>query len=176
MIMETINKPIELQLQPGNILIISKASAKDFHDQMKAMIKDTGYGLFEYLEVVKFFEKIKEYISGNSQSKIEPDKEIIEMVREEVVKHNGKYTTPRGVKFETAETGTRYDFTKCGDPVLDLLEDQAEELAEKIKQRREFLKTVPASGLEIHTGEGELTTIYPPSKSSTSGYKITIPK
>lgn len=174
--MEAINKPQELQLQPGAILVLSKASAKDFHEQMKSMIKDTGYGLFEYLEVVKFFEKIKEYISGNSQSKIEPDKELIEMVRDEVKKHNGKYTTARGVKFEVAETGTKYDFSKCNDPELESLEDMLSKLNEKIKERKEFLKTVPGKGLEIHRGDGELVTVYPPSKTSTSGYKVTIPK
>lgn len=140
------------------------------------MIKDTGYGLFEYLEVVKFFEKVKDFINGNSQSKIEPDKEIIEMVREEVQKHNGKYTTPRGVKFENAETGTSYDFSKCNDQELIDMEAQANDIKEKISARKEFLKTVPGKGLEVHSGEGTLSTIYPPSKTSKSSFKVTFIK
>jgi hypothetical protein len=174
--MQAINKPQELQLHPGSIITLSKTTAKDFHEQMKSMIKDTGYGLFEYLEVVKFFEKVKDYISGNSQSKIEPDREIIDMAREEITKHNGKYTTPRGVKFENAETGTNYDFSKCNDDELLKLEEAAATIKDKIAERKEFLKTIPTKGLEVHTGDGNLNMIYPPSKSSKSGYKVTFVK
>lgn len=171
-----INKPDELQIIPGTILILSKQNAKAFHDQMKEMIKETGFGLFEYVEAIKFFEKLKEQISGNSQSKIPEDKEFTDMIRAEVIKHNGKLTTPRGVKFELAETGSNYDFSQCNDPELSTWELQIYELNEKIKRKKDFLKTVPSKGLEIHTGDGELVTVYPPSKSSKSSYKVTLPK
>lgn len=173
------NKPQEVILSPDTILVLSKSNVRDFHNKVKARIKETGYGLMEYLEVLKFFEKLKEVISGNSQAKSQEerdgDKEIKDMVREEVAKWNGKYTSPRGVKFENAEVGTKYNYSQCGDPVLSRLEADAKAAAEKLEERREFLKKLPTSGIEIRDDD-ELVKIYPPSKSSTSSYKITLPK
>src|SRR6186713_2234843 len=56
--MSTLNKPQEIILSPGSIVTLSKTNAAAFHAQMKDMIKDTGYGLFEYVEVLKFLEKV----------------------------------------------------------------------------------------------------------------------
>jgi hypothetical protein len=171
-----ISKPAELQLVPGNIITLSKQNAKEFHEDMKAMIRETGFGMFEYIEFITFCAKLKDQVNGNSQAGVPEDKELIGMIREEVGKYGKTFTTPRGVKFELAETGSSYDFSQCNDPELASLEQQAKEFSEKLKERKEFLKTVPSKGLEIHSGEGELVTIYPPSKSSKSSYKVSLPK
>lgn len=176
---EYANKPQEVVLSPDNILVLSKSSVRDFHETVKARIKDTGYGLLEYLEVIKFFEKLKDVINGDSQAKDpaekEGDKELKQMVREEIAKWNGKYTSTRGVKFENAEVGTKYNYTLCNDPVLLQLEGDAKAAADRLKERQEFLRKLPTEGIEIRNDD-ELVTIYPPSKSSTSSYKITLPK
>lgn len=78
-------------------------------------------------------------------------------------------------KFEIKEVGAKYDFSKCGDPVLAALEAKAAEIGEKLKARQAFLKTVPLAGLSIiieETGEG--VTVYPPSKSSTTAVAVTL--
>jgi hypothetical protein len=170
------SKPQELQLVPGSIITFSKQNAREFHEEMKTMIRETGYGMFEYIEFISFCAKLKDQISGNSQAGIPEDKELISMIRDEVGKYGKTYTTPRGVKFELAETGTSYDFSKCDDPELAKLEQQSKVLSDKLKERKEFLKTVPSKGLEIHNGDGELVTVYPPSKSSKSSYKVSLPK
>jgi ribosomal protein L32E len=178
--METANKPQQLELRPDNILVISKQNARTFHAQVKDRIKEDGYGLFEYVETIKFFEKLAKVISGDSSSKNPEDKagdnEFRDMIREEIKKYNGTYTTPRGVKFEMAETGTKYNFSECGDLELPELEAQAAELATKIKKRQEFLKSLPASGVDVITSDGEAIKLYPPSKTSTSSYKATLAK
>lgn len=173
-------KTMELELTPDMIPVISKQNARTFHNQVKDRIKETGEGLFEYLETLKFFEKLKEVISGNSQSKNpeeqEGDKELKQMVRDEIVKYGKGFETKRGVKFDLSETGTKYDYSKCGDPVIIELGVVLESAKIKIKERQEFLQTVPVEGLDILTEGGEVSKIYPPSKSSTSSYKITLPK
>jgi len=174
--MSTLNKPQEIILSPGSIVTLSKTNAAAFHAQMKDMIKDTGYGLFEYVEVLKFFEKVKEQISGSSQSGIPEDKEFTSMVRDEVAKWGKAATTERGVKIELAETGSTYDFSKCADPELTKLEAEAEAASAKVKARKEFLKGVSSRGLEVLCEGGEVVTIYPPAKSSKSSYKVTLPK
>jgi hypothetical protein len=178
--METVNQPQQVELRPDNILVISKQNARTFHAHVKERIKENGYGLFEYVETIKFFEKLAKVISGDSSSKNPDEKsgdtEFKDMIREEIKKYNGTYTTPRGVKFEMAETGTKYDFSKCGDSELPVLEVQAAEINALIKKRQEFLKTLPASGIDIITSDGEAIKIYPPSKTSTSSYKATLAK
>lgn len=170
------NGPEQSVIRPGSILVLNKANAKEFHEGMKAMIQETGCGLFEYLETIKFFEKVKAYISGDKQAKIPEDKQFVDLVRTEILKYEkGVHTTPRGVKFETCETGTAYDFSQCNDQELLKLQSEAEAASEKLKARKEFLKTVAVSGLDvIDTDSGEVYKIYPPSKTSNSSYKITM--
>jgi hypothetical protein len=166
----------QLILSPDNIPILSKENAFTFHLLAKQKIYDTGNGLFEYIETVKFFAQVNDRIFGNSSSKIEPDKEFIDYVREQV-KMNGekeKFTSGRGVKFENAETGTSYDFSNCNDPILVEMEEKAKAFAEQVKARKEFLKTIDGS-VNVLIGD-EVVTVYPPSKSSKSSFKVSLPK
>lgn len=78
-------------------------------------------------------------------------------------------------KVEIKETGVKYDYSKCEDPVLnDLLARQAE-LDDQLKNRQELLKTVSEKGLVITDPEtGETYTVYPPAKSSSTNVAITL--
>jgi hypothetical protein len=170
--------PTPVIIQAGDMLVLSKTNAFEFHQKMREMIMDSGYGLFEYLEVLKFFENVNKFVKGDSQAKIPEDSEFIKMVRDELAKYEkGKFTTTRGVRFELAETGTSYDFTGCNDEELNRLEAKANEAKLEVKQRQDFLKTVKVEGLIITDGEsGETYTVYPPVKKSKSSYKITLEK
>ena len=173
--MEAINQ--QIVLAPDNIPVLSKENAASFHKQVRQHILETGVGLFEYIETIKFFAALDKQIAGDSQSKIEPDKELIDYIRTQIQNNGEKgiFKTVRGVKFEIAETGTAYDFSKCNDPELAELEARVEEYKKKLKERQELLKAVPASGMEIRFGD-ELVTVYPPSKSSKSSFKVSLPK
>lgn len=171
----------QLILSPDNIPVLSKQNAASFHQMAKSRIFDTGEGLFEYIETIKFFAALDKQIAGDTQAKIEPDKEFLNYVREQIEKNGQKagttfkFTSLRGVKFENADTGTTYDFSKCNDSVLVQLEDDVAKAKEALKQRQEFLKTVSHKGLDIRDDD-ELVTIYPPSKSSKSSFKVSLPK
>ncbi len=169
----------EIILSPDHIPVLSKTNAATFHKMVKQRIFDTGNGLFEYIETVKFMAALDKQINGDSAAKIEPDIELLGYIRERIHTEGekDKLTTSRGVKFECAETGSSYDFSKCGDPVLADLEQKAKEAADALKARKEFLKTVPTSGLTVtDTETGETSTIFPPTKTSKSSYKVTLPK
>lgn len=171
---------MEIILTPDHIPVLSKQNAATFHQQAKERIFDNG-GAFEYIETIKFFAALDKEINGDSQTKKEPDKEFIEYLREEIIKQGSggdkaEFKTARGVKFTLAEVGTAYDFSKCNDPELVELEAKAKEANEALKQRKEFLKTVPPSGLDIITKDGEAIKIYPPAKSSKSSFKVSLPK
>lgn len=172
------NTQEQLILAPDNIPVLSKQNAATFHQMAKARIFEQG-GAFEYIETIKFFEALGKQINGDSSAKIEGDKEFVSFLRDEIERNGekGKYTTGRGVKFEVAETGSSYDFSKCNDPELLDLEEKSKAAAEALKARKEFLKTVPAAGLPIIIeSTGETVTLYPPSKSSKSSFKVSLPK
>lgn len=165
----------ERELTPEFIPQISKTNAKLFHDQVKERVKESGEGLLQYMEFIKFVEKLQKIIAGDQYTP--GDSEIKDMIRTEIAKYGKEFTTPRGAKFELAETGTKYDYSQCNDPELAELDAELESLKEKIKAKQDFLKTVPAKGLDILNEEsGEVTKVYPPSKSSTSSFKVSLPK
>lgn len=92
---------------------------------------------------------------------------------EEIQKH-GKFANHLGAKLEVIEAGVSYDYSVCKDSHLDLLEIELASKKQQVDDRKKFLKTIPAEGLEILTSQGEVLTIYPPAKSSTTTIKTTM--
>lgn len=90
-------------------------------------------------------------------------------------KYNQKSFEFMNSKVEIKEMGTKYDYSKCGDPTREMFEQRVLSAESDLKYRQEFLKTVPAKGMTIVEEEtGEAITIYPPSKSSTTSVAITL--
>jgi len=77
-------------------------------------------------------------------------------------------------KFSIKETGTRYDYSQCGDSELADLYEKKTELDAKIKTREAFIKMLPVEGIDIVTEDGELRKIYPPAKSSTTSVTVSL--
>jgi len=86
---------------------------------------------------------------------------------------NGKKFDFFGAEFMQKETGVKYDYDVCNDAIILHLQQQQEAIKEAIKERETFLKTIPAGGLETITEDGEVVTLYPPSKSSTTSIQVT---
>jgi translation elongation factor EF-Tu-like GTPase len=86
---------------------------------------------------------------------------------------NGRKFEYFGAEFMQKETGTKYDYSKCNDTTILELTAQVETLKEQIKKREDFLKMLPIEGVETITSDGEVVTLYPPSKSSTTSIQIT---
>lgn len=176
--------PVTVPLDSETKLVLSKINAKTYLATIKEKIKESGNIdiLFSFVEVIKFFDKINELIKGNSQATNpedrEGDKEFKSMVMDAITPYGKEgYKTPRGAKFNIMENaGTVYHYENCNDPYLIKFKEALEMLNSQIKERQEFLKTVPSAGLEIYVGEGELITVYPPYKTSTTTYKVTLPR
>ena len=164
--------PSTLEITPGQIITISKSNVAQFHARMREMIMEGGYGMFEYLETIKFFEKLKEEVFGG-QGK-EGDKAFKSAIIDEIRKYGKEYKTDRGVKFELAETGTKYDFSL--DPVWSAIVEKIKPLDEARKQRETFLKALNKAIIETDPETGETFEVYPPSKTSTSSFKVTLGK
>ena len=141
--------------------------------QLKIIAEDSVERLTEsgkLIESIETFSKIDWLIK---EIKSNPD--YIEALRDEVTKHGKQVVTSYGTKIELAEVGTKYDYSNCGDSEYNQLMQQMEVLEATIKERQTWLKSIPASGVDILFGD-EICKIYPPSKSSTSSIKTTIAK
>jgi len=87
---------------------------------------------------------------------------------------NGKKFVAFNAEFSIKEMGQRYDFTYCGDDELLEFYTQQEKLKYLIKEREDFLKKVPVSGMQKVTETGEVITLFPPSKTSTTTVAVTL--
>jgi hypothetical protein len=105
---------------------------------------------------------------------VEADDRLNEYVLN-VLDHNaGKVETKDGTKVERVEAGAKYDYSKCGDPVLQDLYRKLDDIKRQVKHREQFVQAAPAAGCEIIVDGGEVVTIYPPTKTSISTYKVTL--
>lgn len=108
-------------------------------------------------------------------------KQAKEAIRQEVLSSVSKYTKGEeiaryGATIEPMEAGTRYDYSGCGDVVWNALQMRAKEHDQLIKDREAFLKTIAGSQTLVDDSTGEVYTVCPPKKTSTSTYKVTLPK
>ena len=103
---------------------------------------------------------------------ITKDKAYRDMLLDEAAKY-GKSFEYGNAKFATKETGVRYSYDQCNDPVLADLMEQNDNLLEQIKLRQKFLQTVPSEGIDIRVND-ELVTVYPPAKTSTTSVTVTL--
>lgn len=108
---------------------------------------------------------------------VKDDPRFKDYVREEAGKTPKGFISNSGAKIECCEVGSSYDFSKCGDAEFEMLESALRSAENSLKERKEFLKRVPIAGIDVIVPyTGEVVHIYPPSKTSTSSYKITLAK
>jgi len=91
----------------------------------------------------------------------------------EANKYSGKSFEAEGAKFEIKETGTKYDYSGCGDVEYNNLLIEKKALDDKIKAREGYLKNIPLKGIEV-LNEDEVVTLYPPIKTSTTSLAISL--
>jgi len=100
-------------------------------------------------------------------------KEINSNIMTEAGKHPENKFTYAGCELTKAELGTKYDYSNCGDSFYtDLIAEKAK-LDEKIKKRETWLKAVDGTE-NVISEDGEICTVRPPTKKSTSGVTVSI--
>lgn len=97
--------------------------------------------------------------------------------------YNEKKFSLYGATFTKTEVGTKYDWATCNDPKLAELEKAKADADKALKERQEFLKTVPPAKIGEHGNKeggllvtdeetGETYRIYQPTKTSTSTVSV----
>jgi len=154
------------QLTLSNLSLFE--TTKEQRQQFCANVIDVlNEGLTDPLKIhlqVKCLEDIIKQLTSNEKYK--------EYLLTEASKY-GKTFEHHNAKFEIKEMGVKYDFKACGDPIMNDLISQQEQLDKAIKERQTFLKGIPAQGLETLI-EDEVITLYPPVKTSTTSITVNL--
>jgi len=104
---------------------------------------------------------------------------IDQETKEDQLKEIDKYCkggcNVNGFKIEKAEVATKYDYEYCNDYEWNTLNEKISTLSILLKAREKFLKNItqPIGFVSEVTG-GELITINPPLKTSTTSVKLTM--
>lgn len=145
---------------------VSKANREELAIQIVEAIDAGELNPLDIHYQVKAMEDFIKMLTANSRYK--------DAVLTEGMKH-GKSFQFNGSKMEIKETGVKYDYSKCGDPNWQLLEDQISELKDKQKAVEAHLKVLSAEGIEIVSNEtGEVIKMFPPVKTSTTSIAVTL--
>ena len=100
-------------------------------------------------------------------------KEVSEAIKPTVIEEVGKYgkdgaTALGGYSVTVKEMGVKYDYSNCGHPQYNRLVSEIIELEKTKKQFEEFLKAVKGHVEVVDEETGEMVTVYPPIKTSTT--------
>jgi len=145
---------------------VSKANREELAIQIVEAIDAGELNPLDIHYQVKAMEDFIKMLTANSRYK--------DALLTEGMKH-GKSFQFNGSKMEIKETGVKYNYSKCGDPNWQLLEDQITELKDKQKAVEAHLKVLPDEGMEVVNAEsGEVIKMYPPVKISTTSIAVTL--
>jgi len=139
-------------------------------------------------QAVMFVEKICAEIEGGNINPLELHikltamqraiddikKKIADRALTEAYTHNQKLFETKGAKVEISELGVKYDYAACGDSEWERIDSQIFALTESRKKRETFLKALQKPEVIANQETGEMETIQPPKKTSTTGLKITL--
>ena len=157
---------------------ISKSGVEDVSQNIYDQVLSGKVSAIDAAEMLKFVSEVAENVK--SKADINGNNKFVDLVRDEIkasAEDGIKTTSKYGTILELAETGVKYDFTSCGDPVWGYLEEEIKKLDKLKKNREKFLKTISKSfpiGNVLNDITGELyedVTLHPPVKTSTSSFK-----
>lgn len=168
------------ELTTINILSLfetTKEQRKTFCEDIVQRLRDEEADPLKIHLQIKAMEEIIKSITDRSEKTNKNFTLAIDyqrMLLDAAEKHGKKFQL-FNAEFSVKEVGTVYDWSQCADPELSEMLQQSDILKEKIKAKQDFLKTVQQSGLSILIeSTGEMITVYPPSKSSTTSVAVSL--
>lgn len=143
----------------------SEVNKETIKETSLALLNDIDEGHMHPLQVAAQFKFVEDVISN-----------VKEELRQRVIAEQDKYgkeaMTYHGATFEIKEAGIKYDYSQCNDVIWDDLKKQMDALNEQIKEREAFLKTLKERFTYIDESTGEIVTLYPPQRKSTTTYSV----
>jgi len=143
----------------------TEVTKESIREQSLALLNDIDEGHMHPLQVAAQFKFIEEVITN-----------VKEELRQRVVAEQDKYgkekMTYHGATFDIKEAGVKYDYSQCDDMIWNDLKQRIDFLNEQIKEREAFLKTFKEKFTYIDEMTGEIATLYPPQRKSTTTYQV----
>lgn len=171
----------EQQLSTAGILALFETNKEQRQHFVTDLVNRLDNGEIDPLTIhlqVKAMEDIIFQLTSTDEKKnksFEAAKKYRSFLLEAAQKYSAKSFEFSNAKFEIKETGTKYDYSQCNDPVLSELITKQNEIDELVKNRQKLLQTAPVKGLNLLIEDtGETVTVYPPSKSSTTSIAVTL--
>lgn len=172
----------QLELSTTSILSLFETTKEQRQDFISRVVQSVENGEVDPLKVhlqIKCMEKIIEGITSTDEKKNKEAAPLAKRYKAALVEAAEKFGAKEfefmNAKIKIGETGTKYDYSKCGDPELAQWTAEQTALAEKIKTRQELLQKAPVKGMTLVNEEtGETYTVYPPSKSSSTSLIVTL--
>lgn len=158
------------ELTTTSILSLFETNKEQRQDFAIRVVEAFDNGMADPLKVhlqVKCMEDIIKLLNANTRYKSH--------VLDAASTYGQKSFEFQNSKVEIKEVGVKYDYSKCGDPILEELYNHQEMTEAKIKARETLLKATSEKGMIITDDQtGETFTVYPPAKSSTTSVAITL--
>ena len=105
------------------------------------------------------------------------NEDVVSAVLNECDKYGkGETPTSNGAAFTVKETGVKYGFSACNDPVWNRLKEESDRISEQMKEREKYLKIIKGTKTEIDEETGEVYTLNQPTRISTTSFAITFKK
>lgn len=141
-------------------------------------------------QVARFVQKVKEEaLSGDydplevlkqlrmAQKAIEllnKDEEIEEAAQKQHAKYGQKTIELTGATITSKEVGVKYEYEACGDPFWSICKAKEEANAGLRKEREKFLQSLKEPITLLNNETGEVETINPAPKTSTTKLVVTL--
>lgn len=140
----------------------TKEQVSLFANKLKLELENGEVNPLEIITMQKAIEKVFDAVKPT----------LSELARAEAEKH-GKSFEYKGAKIECVEVGTKYDFSECGHLDYSELCEKINQLTEMKKNYETMIKTYkePQNLISLN---GDVMTVYPPKKTSTSSIKVTL--
>ena len=143
----------------------SEVSKETIKETSLALLHDIDEGHMHPLQVAAQFKFMEDIISNVKE-------ELRQRVVAEQTKHGKEVMSYQGASFDIREAGIKYDYSQCQCSIWNDLDSQIQNLIEQRKEREAFLKTLKQSLLYIDESTGEMITLYPAQRKSTTTYSI----
>jgi hypothetical protein len=160
---------METAISTMSALPTTKKEIKNYVELFVNEFKNCNRNPLQVYEQIKAMDMLIKELTSNE--------DIKNRVLNEAQKYGVKSFEAYNSKIEIAELGVTYDYDCCGDLVLNSLMAEKKLLHLKIKERQEFLKSIPYDGITTVNDEtGEVSVLMRPIKKSTTGIKLTLNK
>lgn len=148
------------------VFYATEVTKETIKEQSFALLKDLDEGHISPLQLASQLKFVEDIITNVKE-------ELRQRVCAEQSKYGKERMTYKGADFDIKEAGIKYDYSHCNDTIWDGLKQQLDDYNVKMKEREAFLKTLKERFTYIDDSTGEIITLYPPQKKSTTTYSIT---